>query len=167
MKATSQPDVTDADVEMNPSAALCPLCAGDDGGSVVWRDAHVRVLVVDQSASPASFPGFCRVIWQAHVAEMTDLSPAERASLMATVWRVEQIVRDVMQPDKVNLACLGNMVPHLHWHIIPRWKNDSHFPRSIWDLPLRATPFNGEQDKRLARAGSIGSELTRRLSSAG
>jgi len=151
---------------LSPSGTPCPLCAGDDGGSVVWRDTHLRVLVVDQSASAAPFPGFCRVIWQDHVAEMTDLGPTERARLMACVWEVEQVVRDVMRPDKVNLACLGNMVPHLHWHIIPRWIDDSHFPRSIWDLPLRATPFNEERDKRLARAGAIGSELTRRLSSA-
>ena len=37
-----------------------------------------------------------------------------------------------LQPDKINLASFGNMVPHLHWHVIPRFKDDMHFPNPIW-----------------------------------
>jgi diadenosine tetraphosphate (Ap4A) HIT family hydrolase len=43
-----------------------------------------------------------------------------------------------MRPDKINLASLGNMTPHLHWHVIPRHAGDRHFPRPIWAEPLRA-----------------------------
>jgi diadenosine tetraphosphate (Ap4A) HIT family hydrolase len=43
----------------------------------------------------------------------------------------------VAQPDKINLACLGNVVPHLHWHVIPRWRDDSHFPAPIWAAAKR------------------------------
>jgi diadenosine tetraphosphate (Ap4A) HIT family hydrolase len=46
---------------------------------------------------------------------------------------------EVMYPDKVNLAALGNMVPHLHWHIIPRFKEDVFFPGSVWSEKQRGS----------------------------
>lgn len=51
---------------------------------------------------------------------------------MRVVYAVERAVRRVMQPNKVNLASLGNMVPHVHWHVIPRFSNDAHFPQPVW-----------------------------------
>ncbi|MBR6001181.1 MAG: HIT family protein, partial [Oxalobacter sp.] len=94
----------------------CVLCNTKDSTEVVYRSAKWRVLLVDDD----SWPGFCRVILNDHIAEMTDLDYRQRTVLMDVVWIVEQVVREVMRPDKVNLASLGNMVPHLHWHIIPR-----------------------------------------------
>jgi diadenosine tetraphosphate (Ap4A) HIT family hydrolase len=94
----------------------------------------------------AAFPGFCRVIWQAHVCEMSDLSLSARRHLQAVVQATEVAVRQVMQPDKINLASLGNWVPHLHWHVIPRWRDDSHFPAPIWAAALRAVPARAQPD---------------------
>ena len=112
-------------------AAPCPLCA-HTGGTPIWQNAHMRVVRVDD-AFAADYPAFTRVVWQAHVREMTDLSATERAALMAVVWMVEQAQRDYLQPDKVNLASFGNMVPHVHWHIIPRYVGDAHWPNPPWD----------------------------------
>ena len=108
----------------------CPLCA-DTGGELVWRDSQLRVIL----AAEPGWPGFTRVVWQAHRAEMTDLVPAERAALMQVVYAVEAVQREVLRPDKINLACFGNVVPHLHWHVIPRWRDDSHFPEPVWGRP--------------------------------
>jgi diadenosine tetraphosphate (Ap4A) HIT family hydrolase len=105
----------------------CELCL-QDGGEVWVRRAAWRVVLVHEP----DFPGFCRVIWNAHVREMSDLSASEREQLMAVVWAVENSLRTVLQPCKINLASLGNVTPHLHWHIIPRWETDSHFPAPIW-----------------------------------
>ena len=80
----------------------------------------------------ANAPAFCRVIWQAHVAEMTDLAANERAEIMNAVYRVEAAMRQVFRPAKINLASLGNVVPHLHWHVIARFDNDANFPAPIW-----------------------------------
>ncbi len=110
----------------------CPLCVGD-GGDVVWRGARARVVLADKP----QFPGFTRVIWDEHRAEMTDLPAAERAGLMALVWCVEQTQRELLRPDKINLASLGNVVAHLHWHVIPRWRDDSHFPAPVWSVAQR------------------------------
>lgn len=57
---------------------------------------------------------------------------------MDVVLATERAVRRVVQPDKINLASFGNVVPHLHWHVIPRWRDDSHFPESIWGKAQRA-----------------------------
>jgi len=108
-------------------AAACELCE-QPGGELVARLERLRIVLVDD----ANYPGFCRVIWRDHVREMTDLSAADRTLLMDAVWAVEQAVREVMQPRKVNLASLGNVVPHLHWHVIPRYEDDAHFPAPVW-----------------------------------
>lgn len=112
----------------------CAFCAGD-GGRVVWRDARCRVVVADEP-----FPGFCRVIANAHVREMTDLSPPDRQHLMRVVFGVEAALRARLAPDKMNVASLGNVTPHLHWHVIPRFADDSHFPQPVWGVQQRAAP---------------------------
>ena len=114
-------------------ATGCPLCEAD-GGELVWMGDRARVILVEHDR----FPGFCRIVWNDHAAELTDLDDGDQAWLMRLVARVERVVREVMTPDKVNLAAFGNMVPHLHWHIIPRYRWDTHFPEAIWAAPQRA-----------------------------
>lgn len=111
---------------IDPHSA-CPLCLSA-GGQVLWRAERWRVVRVED----ADYPGFCRVIWNAHVAEMTDLGPADRNELMHVVFTVESVLRDRLRPRKINLASLGNQVPHLHWHVIPRFEDDAHFPDAVW-----------------------------------
>lgn len=120
---------------MSAGCELCALLAAPDA-SVVWRDEQLAVLMV----ADAAYPGFCRVVWHDHVKEMTDLAPAERTAVMDAVWQVEFAVREVMRPEKVNLASLGNMTPHLHWHVIPRYLDDAHFPSPVWAEAQRGTP---------------------------
>jgi diadenosine tetraphosphate (Ap4A) HIT family hydrolase len=108
----------------------CPLCTST-GGELVWQDDFCRVVLPEEP----DYPGFCRVILREHVQEMTDLPQPSRERLMNVVFAVEQAVRQVMRPDKVNLASLGNLVPHLHWHVIPRHQGDRHFPASVWSAP--------------------------------
>jgi diadenosine tetraphosphate (Ap4A) HIT family hydrolase len=104
----------------------CELC--QPKGDIIVNAAQWRVVLIDDS----HYPGFCRVIWNAHVQEMSDLTVEERTILMNVVWQVESAIRKVMHPDKINLASLGNFVPHLHWHVIPRFVDDTHFPNPIW-----------------------------------
>ncbi|MGL1833515.1 HIT family protein [Rhodocyclaceae bacterium SMB388] len=110
----------------------CSLCSPADE-NLIWQDGHCRVIRVDDPV----YPGFCRVIWKDHVAEMTDLGIEQRHHLMKVVMATEQALRTLMRPDKINLASLGNFVPHLHWHVIPRFRDDTHFPEAIWSSPQR------------------------------
>ena len=110
----------------------CVLCKSA-GGRLVWQGAQLRVI----RAEEVGFPAFYRVIWTTHAAELSDLSEADRNTCMAVVTEVERVLRAQLQPTKINLAALGNMVPHLHWHVIARYDWDSHFPAPVWASPLR------------------------------
>lgn len=117
---------------MEIASQTCELCT-KPGGVVLWQSEHCRVIRVDDP----NYPGFCRVIWNEHVREMTDLDPAARDVLMHVVYAVETVVCQLFSPDKINLASFGNVVPHVHWHIIPRWRDDRHFPEPVWGAVRR------------------------------
>jgi len=112
---------------MAVAAADCPLCLNLDLPTF-WCDGRLRVV----SAADADYPGFVRVIWDAHVREMTDLEPADQEHCLRVVFAVERALRDTLRPDKINVASLGNQVPHVHWHVIPRFADDAHFPDPVW-----------------------------------
>ena len=122
----------------------CPLCHPRDE-ETLWSDARCRVIRVKD----ADYPAFCRVIWEVHSKEMTDLSAADRAHFMAVVFVVESVLREMLNPDKINLASLGNQVPHLHWHVIPRFADDAHFPDPVWATRRRPGQAHGIDHARL------------------
>ncbi len=125
------------------AAAPCPLCDGD-GAALIWRGEKLRVIRADEPG----FPAFYRVVWNAHVAEFSDLSTLERAHCMEVVVQVEQALRAHLQPTKINLATLGNMVAHLHWHVIARFDWDSHFPAPVWAAAVRERALGKEDAVR-------------------
>lgn len=115
--------------------AICPLC-DTQGENILWQDDLCRVILADEP----DYPGFLRVILKAHIREMTDLPGPDQAAFMRVVLAAERALRTALAPDKINLASLGNVVPHLHWHVIPRFENDPHFPNPVWGARLRDTP---------------------------
>ena len=122
---------------------VCALCA-EVGGALVWRGERLRVI----RAQEVGFPAFYRVVWNAHVAEFSDLAGADRVRCMEAVTLVEQALRQHLAPTKVNIAALGNMVPHLHWHVIARFDWDSHFPSPVWAAAQRPSPAAQEAGVR-------------------
>jgi diadenosine tetraphosphate (Ap4A) HIT family hydrolase len=122
----------------------CPLCA-PQAEATLWQDARCRVILVNDP----EYPGYCRVIWTSHVKEMSDLTEPDRAHLMNVVFAVESVLRELLHPDKINLASLGNQTPHLHWHAIPRYRDDAHFPNPIWSARLREPTRNINIDASL------------------
>lgn len=112
----------------------CEICRDASKGEL-WRDRLCRVIRVDDEDHPV----FYRVIAAEHVREMTDLEDSDRVHMMRVVFSVEAVVRKVAAPLKMNLAALGNVCPHVHWHVIARWEDDRHFPAPIWAAPKRDT----------------------------
>jgi diadenosine tetraphosphate (Ap4A) HIT family hydrolase len=114
----------------------CELCSAT--GSTAWAEvaADERLRIVRVLDAP-DFPAFYRVVWRLHVSEFTDLAPVDRLHCMEAVSGVEQVLREALAPTKINLASLGNVVPHLHWHVIARFADDSHFPQPIWGVRQR------------------------------
>jgi diadenosine tetraphosphate (Ap4A) HIT family hydrolase len=121
--------------DFTPSAGASPGCelCQKPGGLLLWTDGDWRVIRVED----ADFPGFYRVVSNRHLAEFSDLAPAARERCMRLVAAVERVLVERLAPTKVNLAALGNMVPHLHWHVVARFDWDSHFPQPIWGVRQR------------------------------
>jgi diadenosine tetraphosphate (Ap4A) HIT family hydrolase len=142
---------------MSDTAPRCELC--ELKVEPVYRDDKLAVILVDDPV----YPGFCRVIWNGHVKEMSDLAPGDRMLLNDAVWHVELALRDVMAPGKVNIASLGNMVPHLHWHVIPRFADDAHFPNPVWTDAVRQTEAPVLAARR-ALLPKLSAEIVRRMS---
>ena len=140
---------------MNAPSPACDLC-NTTGGTVLWQNDLCRVVEV----ADEHYPGFLRVILNRHAREMADLEDGERGALMDIVFAVEKAVRDTMRPEKMNLASLGNMSPHVHWHVIPRYRDDRHFPGPVWAAPQREAVVPGE---RRARARALGAAIAGRL----
>lgn len=111
----------------------CVLCHAI-GGELIWQNDKLRLIRADEPG----FPAFYRLIWNLHIAEMSSLSQPERSYCIETITKIERVLLQRLRPDKINLASLGNMVPHLHWHIIARFDWDSHYPASVWSTAERA-----------------------------
>lgn len=112
--------------------AECPLCLPTPHVTL-WQDDFCRVVLLKDT----DYPAYCRVELIDHIKEMSDLAPLQRARMMKTVFAVETALREMFNPDKINLASLGNKTPHVHWHVIPRFENDKHFPNSHWGEATR------------------------------
>ena len=123
----------------------CELCH-QDGGMLLWRDFGWRLVRVNDSA----FPGFYRLISNHHVAEFSQLPHDARQRCLELLAWVEALVIRHLSPTKMNLASLGNVVPHVHWHVVARFDWDSHFPSPIWAAAQRAAP-----PEQLARIESL------------
>lgn len=132
----------------------CELCA-QAGGELLWRDNRCRVVLVND----LEYPGFCRVIWNGHVREMTDLDTADRQHCMRVVLAVEQALRKAVRPHKINLASFGNLTPHVHWHVIPRHLDDAHFPQAVWGERQR----DGSRNTAVATTAELNQALTTEL----
>lgn len=113
-------------------SAACPLCTAA-GGRVVLQAGKWRLVHADEPG----FPAFYRLVWQEHVREFSQLARTERHEVADVLAAIESAMLGVLQPAKVNLASLGNAVPHLHWHVVARFEWDSHFPGAVWALAQR------------------------------
>jgi diadenosine tetraphosphate (Ap4A) HIT family hydrolase len=136
----------------------CELCRSE-GGTVVLANEWLRVTLVDEP----NYPGYVRVIWNEHVREMTELSDDERLRLMRTVFAVEDAQIEVLEPLKMNIASLGNMTPHLHWHVIARFADDLHYPQPVWGAPQR-TPNDQTLQARRALVDRLREVIAEKVS---
>lgn len=119
----------------------CYFCA-NNGGEILFNCNLYRIVLVVNK----DYPGYLQVILNQHVKELTDLSDEDNIGLYQAVIRCERILCQIIKPDKVNIASFGNQIPHVHWHIIPRFNNDKHFPNPIWG---EVTHPNYKPDEKL------------------
>ena len=109
---------------------MCSRWADDAELQIIETEHAQVVLNRDQF-----FPGYTLLFTRAHVTELFHLDPAMRQALMEDVNRVAAALDRVFSPTKMNYELLGNMVPHMHWHLVPRFNDDPLWPRPIWSEP--------------------------------
>ena len=114
----------------------CPLCAGRDE-NVIFQNNFIKIVLVDD------IPGYIRIITQKHIKEFSDLSDKEAVKLTLLIKKIEKILLKITKADKINIASLGNMVPHMHIHIIPRYINDPWWPNATFCEKIREFNYPG------------------------
>jgi len=102
-------------------------------------DADLRIAELEHSYVTLNrdqfFPGYTLLFTKNHVTELFHLERDARIGLMEEVSRVAKVIYEVFSPAKINYELLGNMVPHIHWHIVPRFASEPLWPRPIWAEP--------------------------------
>jgi diadenosine tetraphosphate (Ap4A) HIT family hydrolase len=81
------------------------------------------------------FPGWAVVVFKRHATELFHLAPTERIQLMEEVSRFAQVLTETFQAKKMNYGLLGNQMPHIHWHLIPRLHSDPAPLQPVWRVP--------------------------------
>jgi diadenosine tetraphosphate (Ap4A) HIT family hydrolase len=87
------------------------------------------------------FPGYVLLVLRRHATELYELPPRERAAHLEEVTRVAQALARVFQPVKMNYELLGNQVPHIHWHLVPRLATDPDLRQPIWRVDHEPVPL--------------------------
>jgi diadenosine tetraphosphate (Ap4A) HIT family hydrolase len=136
----------------------CPMCATVGGGD---NDHAVDVATLPYTAvgleRRSRLPGYCVVVWRhGHVAEPTDLDPADAAGYWRDVMDVGRAIQAELRPIKLNFLTLGNWVPHLHTHVLPRYRDDPAPGGPIpWEAIFSSAPADHESLRQLADALAV------------
>jgi diadenosine tetraphosphate (Ap4A) HIT family hydrolase len=121
----------------------CPMCSR-------WNDeAELRVMEFEHSYLTLNrdqfFPGYCLLFSKQHITELFDLDLESRQGMMEEVTRTAAALAKLFRSDKINYELLGNMVPHIHWHLVPRLCTDPLWPRPVWAESHQERHLSGEE----------------------
>jgi diadenosine tetraphosphate (Ap4A) HIT family hydrolase len=110
----------------------CPLCRPRPDESPQWIGVgalSVSTLYLDRNQT---YRGHCQLVFDPRHAEGLELlDPDEYQRFSADLATAARAISLAMRPDRMNYASLGNVVPHVHWHLVPRYRDD---PR--WGAPI-------------------------------
>ena len=104
----------------------CPICGAlGRGDNDHWVNVFTGEFAEVNLERRTRLLGYCLVVWRhGHVAEPTDLSPEQASGYWREVLAAGRAVRAQFDPVKVNYLTLGNLVPHMHTHVVPRYLDD-------------------------------------------
>jgi len=122
----------------------CPFCRKlSDLGSLapeelVWQFPHSVALLGPWQY----YQGYCILVARTHATELSQLPDAERVAYFNEMCLLARAIEKSFHPRKLNYELLGNQVPHLHWHLFPRYDHDPDALKPVW-LALE----RGERDE--------------------
>ena len=118
--------------------------------NILWEDRDFFIVRHDNKLP------WLKLFTKTKYKEMSELPFDLKMQLYGILEDIEVLMINFYNPDKINLASFGNMLPHLHWHIIARFKDDPYFPKTTWEEPVREFNLNlppfKEFEKELIRA---------------
>ncbi len=111
----------------------CPMCTK-------WHaEPDLRIVELEHCYAMLNrdqfFPGYTFVFTKSHVTELFHLDRQVRGAIMEEVTTAASALYNLFRPAKMNYELLGNMVPHMHWHLVPRFREERLWPRPIWSEP--------------------------------
>ncbi|HZO83077.1 MAG TPA: HIT family protein [Candidatus Binataceae bacterium] len=112
------------------------------------------------------YRGYCVVLAKRHVNEIHLMEPAQARALFDEILAVGNAIYSVTRPLKLNYECLGNLEPHVHWHVFPRYQSDALRAAPVWVRPEseRKVVLDDADRRELIRA--LEAELRRCLAAA-
>ena len=133
-----------------PDFVLDPRLAGDTVELARWPLSLVLLM------NERRWPWLILVPRRPGLRDIDDLPPAGRTALIEETARASRILKDTVQPAKINVAALGNMVPQLHVHVIARFTDDPAWPKPVWGT----SPQAYDSELLLARSAFFRQALT-------
>jgi diadenosine tetraphosphate (Ap4A) HIT family hydrolase len=141
---------------MNP----CSFCHKVEQASA--RAAHELIADLPHSLvllGPWQFyRGYCLVVAKRHATELADLEKGDRQGYLDEMCTVARAIAEVFKPRKLNYELLGNQVPHLHWHLFPRYSGDPDIWRPVW-FAIERTEEDPEFHKHLSGSSEDRAEI--------
>ncbi len=115
---------------MRETCTFCRIIDGVEHGAFVYEDELVVAFLDINQASP----GHTLIVPRLHVAAWWELPDAEAAAVARAAKPIMQAMRQVLEPDGINLVqnngrAAGQVIFHVHMHVIPRWQGDRRFGR--------------------------------------
>jgi diadenosine tetraphosphate (Ap4A) HIT family hydrolase len=127
----------------------CPFClkltslAELSESEVVWQFPYSVALL-----GPWQFyQGYCILVARRHISELFHLTEEERQGYLDEMCTLAKTIAECFQPQKMNYELLGNQVPHLHWHLFPRYPNDPNAVQPVWLTLDRAEKDPAERQR--------------------
>jgi diadenosine tetraphosphate (Ap4A) HIT family hydrolase len=119
----------------------CPMDAPRDTSNDYWDLVAPLTVSSLYLTTNQTYRGHCQLIFDPrHATSPSELSAGEWTAFCADLHAAQHAVVGVVRPDHLNVELLGNVVPHLHWHIVPRYRTDPRWGQPIWTTPLSAMP---------------------------
>jgi Diadenosine tetraphosphate (Ap4A) hydrolase and other HIT family hydrolases len=108
---------------MSAPCTQCPYCNKDEAMNAIGIEVAKLSVSTVYLFREQSHPGRVIVAYNDHVSELVDLRSDQRDAFFADVAEAARAVHEVYHPDKINYGAYGDLMPHLHFHLVPKYRD--------------------------------------------
>lgn len=123
----------------------CKYCARNAELDEILVEIAVLEVSTLYLMKDQALKGRCIVAHREHTKELFDLEQPEFEAFMRDVARAAKAVNDAMNPDKINYGSFGDKMPHLHFHIVPKYK-DGYLWGAVYELNAEKKVFLSDEE---------------------